>query len=323
VSCQFNRCTDLARTTLDAIESPLLRLPAEIRATIWTYLLYTKTSEPATWASLAERADDEWLLEAYHFDPTNCHLEEPESQNGSFKINLCSIADRDGFERSTSRYSRLRYSICGPGTGKICSHIADARREAHGVLKQHCEQPHPLPHPLVCKQFWAETTDVLFKKSTWVFHNQDDLCLLVDSQQACMPRIQKIVINCGRITDLVEFCKKWNRALTWRVMRHFESLKRVDVNIDLYYDTEDLCDRTDLLNDATWVHAKLPLMIQSLQQHKLEEVSVRNTSRVFDNKKLDLNPWGNAVRELILTHVPLRELLSEEEIELEVGHDRT
>jgi hypothetical protein len=319
-SVQYNY---LARTTMNAIESPLLRLPAEIRDAIWTYLLYTKTSEPDESSSLAARAHDEYLLEAYHFDPTNCHLEEPESQNGIFKINICGFAGPQGIEPNTSRHYRLRYSTCGPGTGKICSHIAHAQRGAHGVLKQHCEEPHPLPHPLVCKQFWAETTDLLFKNSSWIFHNQEDLRLLVSSKQACVPRIQKMVINCGIVTDIVDFCEKWNRGLTWRWMRHFKSLKYVDIDIALYVDLQGLGEQVDLLNNATWVDAKLPLMIQSLQQHQLEEVSVRNTSRLWDNENADWRLWGNAVRELILTHVPLRDLVSEEEIELEVRHDWT
>jgi hypothetical protein len=231
-----------------------------------------------------------------------CPSEERDLE-GDFIINVDGYG-RPGMPRtSTSSVEphRLTYSFCGSGTAKICEHVRPEHRRSPQWM--HCREPHQFSHPLVCKQFWSETSRVIYQNSTWVFHNPHDLILFINSRQAVVSRVQKVVINAQDNESLVAFCNKWQQALTWRNMRYFRCLRGFGLRIEVNYDRNEMRNRTDLMKDQMWVKARLPLIIRAIQQHKLEPDLT--TVDIPCGIEPAFRAWASEFRRLVLEHVPL------------------
>jgi hypothetical protein len=179
------------------------------------------------------------------------------------------------------------------------------------VVRATHEQPavsvdmHGTYHPLVCKQIWAETTDVFFETTSWVFGTCMYPRKLANSQQACVGRIQNLRIECMDATSLVDFCENWKDALSPTVLGNFTGLR--SITLDLYLDNFDgLNERLDVWNDSVWVDARLPDIIRALRQCGVREVVVTNDMEGMEEEWVpDLKPWAKAVREAVLSREPL------------------
>jgi hypothetical protein len=245
------------------------------------------------------------IFEFSSFTEDEFEFETEASQDNDFIIDIDGYPRPGDHEADSSQNvpHRLTYSLCGPGTGRVCPYIGPTCQSFDSW--KHCRDEHPFSHPLVCKQFWAETTHMLFQTSIWVFHSHHDLRLLLNSKQACVPRIQKMIINSPNTETLVIFCSKWEQALTWRLMRRLENLKDVSIYVYVKFDRNEMRTRRDLLNDQLWVKAKLPLIIRSFQQHKLISDLTIVCIGARDDYKPYLKPLENALCSLFLEHVPL------------------
>jgi hypothetical protein len=220
----------------------------------------------------------------------------------------------------------LSYQVCGPDTGSVCRHIHSSGDHSYnrrmGVWIC-CTSARQFSHPLVCKQFWVETTQVLYKSCTWVFHSRHDFRRLLASSQAFVPHMRRIVIRSPMTYNLGTWCNEWEGALTWRLVRRLQRLEGVRVLIEFRSDCNEyrtrFCVDPDVLGHKTWKKMRLPGILRALRQHMLKGeftgVEMRNVEGSCYgehtppwstiNYRKELGPWCDAVREVLLEHLPL------------------
>jgi hypothetical protein len=266
--------------------SPLLRLPAELRSQIWTYAYADQT----------------------------------------ITINNPNRPFPPG---SPIPPRRLTFSLCGPSRGSICPHIQPDI--AHIIVPWHqefhhksktptwktCRDARPFTHPLVSKQFWAETTAVLLRTATWVFHAPHDLRQVLSSGHAWVPHMRHMVVRAGGVLSVVRFFAEWQGALTWRLLSKLRDLRGVVIDISLDYSPEHDASKLrldpELLACSTWVKAGVPGVVRAFQQHRLRpaDTAVRLGSEYgwfaerVEAKKAEADVWCEALRRLLLVYMPL------------------
>lgn len=187
----------------------------------------------------------------------------------------------------------------------------------------HCERAFHRSHPLVSRQFWAETTETFFETSTWVFHDQFDLRQFSNTQPACVPHIRRLIIKGQGALSMPEFFKDWHRAVTWRLMRCFVSLQGVDIIFDCHTDRKGMHLNKNFLDDMVWIKSRLPDFVRALRQHKLKQdmvsvaVIINHSGFLYDRADTpvdkDTIPWENALRDLLLQHLPLGQGMTKSE----------
>lgn len=110
-----NDLTDILRTRLNAVQSPLLRLPAEIRLEIWT-LLHAKVSHPEPHELLDAR--DTYGLEGSRCDDhRDCLKKVPRNT----VINVGGYAWPSRVKTRLCKSHKLAYNVCTPKPGRTCS----------------------------------------------------------------------------------------------------------------------------------------------------------------------------------------------------------
>jgi hypothetical protein len=225
---------------------------------------------------------------------------------------------------------RLTYSLCGPSRGTICPHIrpeighviAPWHQEFHFQYKRPewhtCPDAQPFTHPLVSKQFWAETTTVFLRTATWVFHEPHDLRQILSSgRHAWAPRIQHLAIRAAAVFGIVRFFAEWQCALTWRLLSTLEQLQGVEMDISLDYssdhDSSDLCLNPDLVGCRAWVKVGVPGILRAFQQHCLRaektvvRLDVGTLPDRLEGRKNEVQAWREALRDALLVFKPLGE----------------
>ncbi|KAJ8119131.1 hypothetical protein OPT61_g16 [Boeremia exigua] len=192
-----------ARNTLD---SPLLRLPAELRNLIWTFAF-----------------GDQIILvrgSRSSYDAEN-HLVD---------------------FRSLDAFSSFR----------------------HATLKVAESSFTP---KLVCRQFWAETSQVFLSSCTFRVDHAHDFRKLALSKQPVVPKIRRLMICLGSRTH--NFPMYWHDVFTSSLVGRFTSLEGVTFTGEVCWGPKR--GGLDVMNGSHWKMRHLPNTIRSFQQHKLRE----------------------------------------------------
>ncbi|XPS79000.1 hypothetical protein M3J09_010994 [Ascochyta lentis] len=188
----------------NAVQSPLLRLPAELRSTIWN-IVY-----------------------------------------GNMMVVIHSNNQKSGHKPSF----RLKFDT------------------HENVITEHFLTDAPVSAPkLVCRQFWAETSEVFLKSCTVRTASRKAFRVLALSEQPIVQRVQKLIIAYAR-TWPSDFPRSWANYLTSSLVGRFKNLRGVEMYLWVVHGYQ--LRRTDVLNDDLWKSNKLPAIIRSFQQHKLE-----------------------------------------------------
>ncbi|KAJ4364924.1 hypothetical protein N0V95_000571 [Ascochyta clinopodiicola] len=122
---------------------------------------------------------------------------------------------------------------------------------------------------LVCRQFWAETSSVFLNSCTVRTGCGEAFRALALSKQPIVQHVRKLIIISWMI-QAWDFPRTWAKYLTSSIVGCFRSLQGVELYIRVH-DHEGL-GNTDVLNDAVWKSKKLPAVIRSFQQHKMQPV---------------------------------------------------
>jgi hypothetical protein len=130
----------------------------------------------------------------------------------------------------------ITFSLCHPFPDSPSLFVVKTRNAQAFFL----EEMRSIPHPLICKQIWAETTALFFESSSWTFYETSDLCALAESHDVCMGRIQKMRIDAICAGDLVQFCQIWKDALTPAVLQHFTNLTSITIRLDITANYKEL-----------------------------------------------------------------------------------
>lgn len=174
-----------------------------------------------------------------------------------------------------------------------------------------CFDARRVSHPLVCKQFWAETWPVFIQSSSWVFHHPHDLALFIKSKPDQIRHVQKIIIDDDSHEPLGPWCNAWKQVLTCQMMRCFVRLRGVEIHIRLSYGEQMFKVLTHPLDDPLKGQGKLVPIIRSLQQHRLQTHLTTVLVRASLTHNAMWKPWEAEFRRLLLTHVPLGQSTSE------------
>ncbi|KAH7381387.1 hypothetical protein DE146DRAFT_670487 [Phaeosphaeria sp. MPI-PUGE-AT-0046c] len=269
------------KTALNAIRSPLLRLPAEIRQQIWSLHI----------SDLVINVDSP---------------NRPRSPVGAEQVWDPALGYYV-YQLLPQVPYHLTFSTCGPLIHTICNHIGPRySRRPHPW--DACEHAPRVFHPLVCKQFWFETHDMFIGRATWVFHHHQDLVLFIKTKKHALPHIRRLVVRSAHnpcVASLGNWVDSWQQALTWSNMRHFRRLQGVELHITVPYWESAFHMLRNPRHDPLRNNAKLKAVLRSLQQHKLQPDITRVKMYPRNLEGVQLKGWEAAWRDVLLTHVPL------------------
>lgn len=274
------------RTALNATQSPLLNLPAEIRHQIWCFCIRNVIIN----VDGANRPSD-YIAHERVWDPASKSL-------------ICKPLPRLPYY--------LTFSTCGPITDNACTHISPRNHDWPYPWNK-CEYAQRISHPLVCKQFWFETHSMFIERATWVFFNHQDLAMFLKTKRDVAAHVRKLAIHSANWHfrhTLGAWTHHWQQALTWSKMRHLTRLQGVQLHAHLPYGKYTSGRLKDPRHDPLKNNWKLQAILRSLQQHKLQASLTRvnlyplNWDWVDVDREL-VEAWTAAWRDTLLTHVPL------------------
>ncbi|ORY14377.1 hypothetical protein BCR34DRAFT_585781 [Clohesyomyces aquaticus] len=189
-------------TQQNIIQSPLLRLPAEIRNQIWTYAYshlvihpirvpYSRTRE----VRYATCRQSDIIQNRYTWTVQGKNLE--------------------GFDPNLGRDI-----VAGPRFSCDCSlYIPSKKSKPKFSLLSQPKIPPAFAMPLVCKQFYYEASHVIFSTGIFSFKDSRNLVAFASSPESQVPNVQQISLEWLN-TEL------WSAtALSHDVLKRFRSLQ--------------------------------------------------------------------------------------------------
>jgi hypothetical protein len=290
-------------TARNAVESPLLRLPAELRESIWTLAFGMRTVHPRSngaysWKSGVKRSTYRQLS----FD----YCQEEFSDNEIYQMSL------DGQSEESPRYWK-HPNMMDPG-GHIPSfrgmHIC-ARWEPgeEELTEPRCEQL----VPLVCKHIYYEATPVAWKTTTFSFSVSGYFQDFVKSTQTRLDLVTQLSII--QLTSAHDgYQQGWVSAFESTVWSNFTSLRGLNLIlrnnvISIHPSTRHPCS-LNVMSNPPYYSPNLPAIIRRFQSLPLirDRTTVLVVANYWDDEEEDdihfpiteRRAMAEVVRELLL-----------------------
>lgn len=166
----------------------------------------------------------------------------------------------------------------------------------------------PYTPNLVCRQFWAETSQVFLSSCVFRVDHPDAFRALALSGQSVVPRITRLMVRLSG-TRSHNFPMYSHDAFTSSLVGRLVSLEGLVFTGMVYWAPRDAATAADVMGSACWKSKKLPVVIRAFQQHKLQ---ANLTSVTFEPESYfvepvwDATPYNEAIRIQLLDHHPRR-----------------
>jgi hypothetical protein len=189
-----------------------------------------------------------------------------------------------------------------------CVHDIIPGSEGEGCCMR--RNPPPMSIPLVCKQYWAETSTTFFASNSFSINEPQVFRALVLSNSDFVSRIKQLDFpSLGFIYSY----RPWAAAVNSSTVGYLKSLRGVTMRMFVGHPDDIELEQDDVLGSAYWKAFKLPGIVRAIQQHRLDQGSTKFT--IFNYKGwyhgTEMDPgrvgvFEGRIKESLLEHHPRR-----------------
>ncbi|KAF1927754.1 uncharacterized protein M421DRAFT_174719 [Didymella exigua CBS 183.55] len=188
----------------------------------------------------------------------------------------------------------------------VCHRICGSPEWLSEMGRPEATQSHVKPQ-LVCRQLWAETSEVFLSSCTFRVSRSEDFRAWALSGHNSVPRVRRLLVHLsgGKSHNFPMYS---HADFTSSLVGRFSSLEGVVFTGSVYWGPREAVLNADVMGGDHWRMIHIPVIIRAFQQHKLKEelTHVTMLPKCYSHDVWDTKPYNEAIRKALLQHHPRR-----------------